>query len=80
MDYLNYNTDGTLWELEFNGLWTDMVTYILQVDPSKQDDLTRIENRPMDEPLCTKYNYLCLFETDLPNQLDQVQFFILNYN
>jgi hypothetical protein len=47
----------------------DMVTYILQVDPSKQDDLTRIENRPMDEPLCTKYNYLCLFETDLPNQL-----------
>lgn len=72
MDYLNYNTDGTLQELEFNGLWTDMVTYILQVDPCKQDDLTRIENRPMDEPLCTKYNYLCIFETDLPNQLDKL--------
>lgn len=54
-NYLSHNTKGRIRESEFDTLWTDLETYVLKLDPSKQDDLIRIKNRPLDEDLCNKY-------------------------
>ena len=54
-DYLGHNTDFGIPETEYNILWQDMATFILQLDVSKKDDLIRIENRPLDVALCIKY-------------------------
>ena len=54
-DYLGHNTDFGIPETEYNVLWQDMATFILQLDVSKKDDLIRIENRPLDVALCIKY-------------------------
>jgi hypothetical protein len=50
-----HNTDIGITEREYNILWQSMTTFILQLDVSKKDDLIRIENRPLDVALCTKY-------------------------
>ncbi|CAC5421625.1 unnamed protein product [Mytilus coruscus] len=55
-DYLSHNTEGEITETEYKSLWTDLTSFILQLDPNKQDDLIRIENRPLDEGLCSRYN------------------------
>ena len=54
-DYFSHNTDIGITDTEYNILWKDMTTYILQLDVSKKDDLIRIENRPLDVALCIKY-------------------------
>ena len=54
-DYFSHNTDVGITETEYNILWQDMTTFILQLDVSKKDDLIRIENRPLDVALYTKY-------------------------
>ena len=54
-DYLSHNTDIGITETEYNILWQSMTTFILQLDVSKKDDLIRIENRPLDVALYTKY-------------------------
>lgn len=60
-NYLSHNTKGQITETEYKRLWTDLTNFVLQLDPSKQDDLIRIENRPLDEGLCSRYS------TDLLN-------------
>ena len=54
-DYLGHNTDFGIPETEYNVLWQDMTTFILQLDVSKKDDVIRMEKRPLDVALCTKY-------------------------
>ncbi|XP_052077071.1 uncharacterized protein LOC127715081 [Mytilus californianus] len=69
-DYLSHNTTGCITQTEYNTLWPDIVTYVLRLDPTKQDDLVRIENRPLDESLCKKY-FTCLL--DLHQQLEEIK-------
>ena len=54
-DYLSHNTDIGITEREYNIQWQGMTTLILQLDVSKKDDLIRIQNRPLDVALYTKY-------------------------
>ncbi|XP_052077728.1 uncharacterized protein LOC127715643 [Mytilus californianus] len=55
-DYLSHNTEGKITETEYKSLWTDLTSFVLQLDSNKQNDLIRIENRPLDEGLCSKYS------------------------
>ncbi|CAC5395282.1 unnamed protein product [Mytilus coruscus] len=48
-DYLSHNTKGKINETEYKSLWRDLTNFVLQLDPNKQDDLIRIEKRPLDE-------------------------------
>ena len=68
-DYLSHNTTGGVTQAEYNTLWADLKMYVLQLDPGKSDDLVRIENRPLDEPLCNKY-FTCLL--DVHKKLEEV--------
>ncbi|CAC5420021.1 unnamed protein product [Mytilus coruscus] len=52
-DYISHNMEGEITETEYKSLWTDLTSFVLQLDPNKQDDLIRIENRPFDEGLCS---------------------------
>ncbi|CAC5380605.1 unnamed protein product [Mytilus coruscus] len=54
-NFLSHNTDGAISETEYSTLWTDLTSYVLQLDPSKQNDLVIIQNRPLDESLCQYY-------------------------
>jgi hypothetical protein len=69
MKYLGHNTDFGIPETEYNVLWQDMTTFILQLDVSKKDDLIRIENRPLDVALCTKY---CTILLDIRSSENEV--------
>ncbi|XP_052076869.1 uncharacterized protein LOC127714874 [Mytilus californianus] len=60
-NYLSHNTHGAISETEYNTLWTDLTTYVLKLDPSKQNDLVIIQNRPLDSSLCEKY-VTCLLD------------------
>ncbi|XP_063417627.1 uncharacterized protein LOC134700197 [Mytilus trossulus] len=55
-DYLSHNTEGEISETEYKSLWTNLTNFVLQLDPNKRNDLIRIENRPLDEGLCSKYS------------------------
>ncbi|CAG2192450.1 unnamed protein product [Mytilus edulis] len=55
-DYLSHNTEGEITETEYKSLWTNLTNFVLQLDPNKQNDLIRIENRPLDEGLCSRYS------------------------
>ncbi|CAC5381858.1 unnamed protein product [Mytilus coruscus] len=67
-DYLSHNTKGQITETEYHTLWTDLESFILQLDPSKEDDLIRLQQRPLDQQLCDKY-LICLL--DLHKKLDE---------
>ncbi|CAC5412710.1 unnamed protein product [Mytilus coruscus] len=54
-DYLSHNTKGALTESDFKTAWADLEISILQLDSTKQDDIIRIFNRPLDESLCSRY-------------------------
>ncbi|VDI72811.1 Hypothetical predicted protein [Mytilus galloprovincialis] len=69
-DYLSHNTTGCITQTEYNTLWPDLVTYVLRLDPTKQDDIVRIENRPLDESLCKKY---FTFLLDLHQQIEEIK-------
>ncbi|XP_076070335.1 uncharacterized protein LOC143042014 [Mytilus galloprovincialis] len=69
-DYLSHNTTGCITQTEYNTLWPDLVTYVLRLDPTKQDDLVRIEHRPLDESLCKKY---FTFLLDLHQQIEEIK-------
>ncbi|CAG2205977.1 unnamed protein product [Mytilus edulis] len=68
-DYLSHNTTGRISHTEYNSLWTDLKNFVLQLDPNKQDDLIRIEQRPLDEALCNSYTLNLL---DLHKKLDEM--------
>ncbi|CAG2234891.1 unnamed protein product [Mytilus edulis] len=68
-DYLSHNIKGAITKREYRTLWADLTSFILQLDPSKQDDLTRIEARPLDEALCSRY---CTSLLDLHERLDEI--------
>ncbi|VDI59111.1 Hypothetical predicted protein, partial [Mytilus galloprovincialis] len=68
-DYLSHNIKGTITKREYKSLWADLTNFILQLDSSKQDDMTRIEARPLDEALCSRY---CLNLIDVHKRLDQI--------
>ncbi|CAG2236041.1 unnamed protein product [Mytilus edulis] len=68
-DYLSHNTTGCITQTEYNTLWPDLVTNVLRLDPTKQDDLVRVEHRPLDESLCKKY---FTFLLDLQQQLEEI--------
>ncbi|XP_052083027.1 uncharacterized protein LOC127720479 [Mytilus californianus] len=55
-DYLSHNINGKINETEYKSLWTDLTNFVLQLDPNKQVDLIMIENRPLDEGLCSRYS------------------------
>ncbi|XP_063418465.1 uncharacterized protein LOC134701269 [Mytilus trossulus] len=68
-DYLSHNIKGAITKREFKTLWADLTNLILQLDPGKQDDLTRIEARPLDEALCSRY---CVDLLDIHKRLDEI--------
>lgn len=53
--HLSHNTTGAIPEKEFQILWNDLMTYVLRLDASKQDDFIMIQNRPLDESMCKDY-------------------------
>ena len=75
-EYLGHNTDFGIPETEYKVLWQDMTTFILQLDVSKKDDLIRIENRPLDVALYTKY---CALILDNRISSEEVVMFILTF-
>ncbi|CAC5381847.1 unnamed protein product [Mytilus coruscus] len=68
-NYLSHNIKGAITEKEYQTLWNDLMTYVLQLDPSKQDDFIRIQNRPLDDSLCNKY-FVCLL--DIHKKLEEI--------
>ncbi|XP_076071525.1 uncharacterized protein LOC143042899 [Mytilus galloprovincialis] len=68
-NYLSHNTKGAITEKEYQTLWDDLMTRVLQLDPSKQDDFIRIQNRPLDDSLCNKY-FVCLL--DIHKKLEEI--------
>ncbi|XP_076117200.1 uncharacterized protein LOC143084977 [Mytilus galloprovincialis] len=76
-DYLSHNIKGAITKGEYRTLWADLTNFILQLDPSKQDDLTRIEARPLDEALCSSY---CISLLDLHERLDEINSAIQTMN
>ncbi|XP_052089731.1 uncharacterized protein LOC127726383 [Mytilus californianus] len=74
-NYLSHNTKGAITEKEFRTLWKDLTTCVLQLDPSKQDDIIRIQNRPLDDLLCNKY-FVCLL--DIHKKLEEIDTRIQN--
>ncbi|VDH89772.1 Hypothetical predicted protein [Mytilus galloprovincialis] len=68
-DYLSHNTTGRISQTEYKSLWTDLTNFVLHLDPSKQDDLIRIERRPLDESLCNSYTLNLL---DIHKKLDEM--------
>ncbi|CAG2249683.1 unnamed protein product [Mytilus edulis] len=55
-NYLSHNTEGQITDTEYKSLWTDLTKFVLQLDPHRLEDLIRIENRPLDEGLCSRYS------------------------
>ncbi|CAC5381849.1 unnamed protein product [Mytilus coruscus] len=68
-NYLSHNTKGTITQAEYTTLWGDLTKYVLQLDPSKQDDFIRIQNRSLDNSLCNKY-VVCLL--DIHQKLEEI--------
>ncbi|XP_063414053.1 uncharacterized protein LOC134696281 [Mytilus trossulus] len=69
-DYLSHNTTGCITQTEYNTLWPDLGTYVLRLDPSKNDSLIKIEHRPLDKSLCKKY---FTFLLDLHQQIEEIK-------
>ncbi|XP_063414051.1 uncharacterized protein LOC134696280 [Mytilus trossulus] len=69
-DYLSHNTTGCITQTEYNTVWPDLVTYVLRLDPSKNDSLIKIEHRPLDKSLCKKY---FTFLLDLHQQIEEIK-------
>ncbi|VDI82972.1 Hypothetical predicted protein, partial [Mytilus galloprovincialis] len=76
-DYLSHNTKCGITKPEYDALWPHLTNFVLQLDPSRQDDIVRIKNRPMDESLCTKY-FIDLL--DVHKQLDQIAITVQELN
>ncbi|XP_076101391.1 uncharacterized protein LOC143071142 [Mytilus galloprovincialis] len=76
-DYLSHNTKCGITKPEYDALWPHLTNLVLQLDPSRQDDIVRIKNRPMDESLCTKY-FIDLL--DVHKQLDQIAITVQELN
>ncbi|VDI41256.1 Hypothetical predicted protein [Mytilus galloprovincialis] len=76
-DYLSHNTKCGITKPEYDALWPHLTNFILQLDPSRQDDIVRIKKRPMDESLCTKY-FIDLL--DVHKQLDQIAITVQELN
>ncbi|CAC5362407.1 unnamed protein product [Mytilus coruscus] len=54
-DYLSHNTTCGITKDEYGPLMDELKTSILQLDLTKEDELTRIQKRPLDDALCNKY-------------------------
>ncbi|CAG2187534.1 unnamed protein product [Mytilus edulis] len=54
-DYLSHNTTCGITKDEYGPLMDELQTNILQLDQTKEDELIRIHNRPLDDALFTKY-------------------------
>ncbi|VDI40626.1 Hypothetical predicted protein [Mytilus galloprovincialis] len=74
-NYLSHNTKGAITQAEYTTLFGDLTTYVLQLDPSKQDDFIRIQNRSLDDSLCNKY-VVCLL--DIHQKLEEIDTRIQN--
>ncbi|CAG2234152.1 unnamed protein product [Mytilus edulis] len=68
-NYLSHNTKGAITQAEYTTLFGDLTTYVLQLDPSKQDDFIRIQNRSLDDSLCNKY---VVFLLDIHQKLEEI--------
>lgn len=55
-DYSSHNSRAAINQSEFKSLWSDITNLILRIDSSLQDNLVRLERRPLDETLCYKYS------------------------
>ncbi|XP_071124688.1 uncharacterized protein [Mytilus edulis] len=74
-NYLSHNTKGAITQAEYTTLFGDLTKYVLQLDPSKQDDFIRIQNRSLDDSLCNKY-VVCLL--DIHQKLEEIDTRIQN--
>ncbi|XP_052103243.1 uncharacterized protein LOC127736700 [Mytilus californianus] len=68
-NFLSHNTEGAITADEYKSVWTDLTSYVLQLDKTKEDNLKRIKSRPLDEALCHKYNAILL---DIHQKLDEI--------
>ncbi|VDI27186.1 Hypothetical predicted protein [Mytilus galloprovincialis] len=68
-DYLCHNTCGSMDKEEFDTLWDDLQDDVLRLDPSKQDELMEIKERPLDDRLRVRYCKI-LLGIIKPNEVD----------
>ncbi|CAG2216469.1 unnamed protein product [Mytilus edulis] len=54
-DYLSHNTTCGITKDEYDSLMDELKISVFQLDHTKEDELIRIQNRPLDEALCNKY-------------------------
>ncbi|CAG2187533.1 unnamed protein product [Mytilus edulis] len=54
-DYLSHNTTCGITKDEYGPLMDELKTNILQLDQTKEDELIRIQKRPLDDALCNRY-------------------------
>lgn len=55
-EHLTHNCSGTINQSEYKKLLPEITKLILKIDPSLQDNLVRLERRPLDDTLCHKYS------------------------
>lgn len=68
---ISHNTNASMTQPDFSSAWTVLEKFVLQLDITKQDDLTRILKRPLDEALCQRYFVHLL---DIHKKLEEVIF------
>lgn len=68
-EYLTHNINGGITQKEYSTLWPAITNWLLQLDPLVKDDLIRLENRPLDESLYTKYSTELL---DIHSKLEEL--------
>ncbi|XP_063415003.1 uncharacterized protein LOC134696965 [Mytilus trossulus] len=69
-DYLSHNTTCGITKDEYGPLMDELKTNILQLDQTKEDELLRIQKRPLDDALCNKYVTYLLDNHDMLKRIE----------
>lgn len=69
-EYLSHNRTCGINADEYDTLWNNIIQSVLQLDPSKERDMIRIHQRPLDDSLCNKYMTILL---DIHEKIEKVR-------
>ncbi|XP_071124762.1 uncharacterized protein [Mytilus edulis] len=69
-DYLSHNTTCGITSDEYDPLMDELKTNILQLDHTKEDELVKIQRRPLDDSLCNKYTTILLDIHEILEKID----------
>ncbi|XP_052103219.1 uncharacterized protein LOC127736680 [Mytilus californianus] len=69
-DYLSHNTKCGITKDEYDTVMDELKTNVLQLDQTKEDELIRIQKRPLDDALCNKYMTILLDIHEIFEKID----------